>query len=232
MKTIGLIGGMSWESTVTYYQVINETVREKLGGLHSAKILMSSIDFAPLAEYQEAGDWESAGKLMAETALQLEKGGADFIVIGANTMHKSVPDIKSACALPLLHIAEATACELKKDNIRNVGLLGTRYTMCQDFYKGKLREEGLSVLIPEEDIGLVNDIIYDELCLGILKEDSKQALLTVIEKLKETGAEGVILGCTELGLLIKDGDTDLPLYDTTLIHARAAALKAMEDELS
>ena len=227
MKTIGIIGGMSWESTVTYYQVINETIREERGGLHSADILLYSIDFAPLAEMQERDDWDGAAELMCEAAKRLEAGGADFLLIGANTMHKAVPQVEKAVSIPLLHIAEATAAELKKDRIQRVGLLGTKYTLLQDFYTGKLKENGLEVLLPEE-VEEVNRIIYEELCLGVLKDSSKEELLQYCRELKEKGAQAVILGCTELGLLLKQGDSELPFYDTTLIHARQAALRSLE----
>ena len=227
MKTIGIIGGMSWESTVTYYQVINETIREERGGLHSADILLYSIDFAPLAEMQERDDWDGAAELMCEAAKRLEAGGADFLLIGANTMHKAVPQVEKAVSIPLLHIAEATAAELKKDRIQRVGLLGTKYTLLQDFYTGKLKENGLEVLLPEE-VEEVNRIIYEELCLGVLKDGSKEELLQYCRELKEKGAQAVILGCTELGLLLKQGDSELPFYDTTLIHARQAALRSLK----
>ena len=227
MKTIGIIGGMSWESTVTYYQVINETIREELGGLHSADILLYSIDFAPLAEMQERDDWDGAAQLMVEAARRLEAGGADFLLIGANTMHKAAPQVEKAVKIPLLHIAEATAAELKKDQVQRVGLLGTRYTLLQDFYTGKLKEEGLEVILPAE-VEEVNRIIYEELCVGVLKETSKEKLLQYCTELKEKGAEAVILGCTELGLLLKQGDSELPFYDTTLIHARQAALRSLK----
>ena len=227
MKTIGIIGGMSWESTVTYYQVINETIREERGGLHSADILLYSIDFAPLAEMQERDDWDGAAELMCEAAKRLEAGGADFLLIGANTMHKAVPQAEKVVSIPLLHIAEATAAELKKDRIQRVGLLGTKYTLLQDFYTGKLKENGLEVLLPEE-VEEVNRIIYEELCLGVLKDSSKEELLQYCRELKEKGAQAVILGCTELGLLLKQGDSELPFYDTTLIHARQAALRSLE----
>ncbi|MBR2801402.1 MAG: aspartate/glutamate racemase family protein [Erysipelotrichaceae bacterium] len=226
MKTIGIIGGMSWESTVTYYQVINETIREELGGLHSADILLYSIDFAPLAEMQERDDWDGAAQLMVDAARRLEAGGADFLLIGANTMHKAAPQVEKAVKIPLLHIAEATAEELKKDHIRKVGLLGTRYTLLQDFYTGKLKENGLQVILPEE-VEEVNRIIYEELCVGVLNDSSKEKLLQYCRELKEKGAEAVILGCTELGLLLKQGDSELPFYDTTLIHARQAALRSL-----
>lgn len=227
MKTIGLIGGMSWESTVTYYQVINETVKQHLGGLHSAKIIIHSIDFAPLAQKQEEDDWDSCAQMMVQAAQSLERAGADLIVIGANTMHKCVKQVEESCRLPVLHIADATLSVMKQDGIAKTALLGTKYTMCQDFYKQRIEQGGVEVIIPEKEIDTVNSIIYDELCAGIFKETSKQRLLEIITELKEQGAQGVILGCTELGLLVRQEDTDLPVYDTALIHAEQAALESL-----
>ena len=229
MKTIGLIGGMSWESTVTYYQVINETVKEKLGGLHSAKILLYSVDFAEIEEYQSQGEWEKSAEVLASAAQNLEKAGADFIVICTNTMHKVAPDIQKKISIPIVHIAEATASVLQSRGIRKVALLGTKYTMTQDFYKNKITETGIEVVIPDDDgVKLVNDVIYNELCLGILKDDSKAKFIDIISDLQKRGAEGVILGCTEIGLLIGQADVSLPVFDTTLIHAQKAALLATE----
>ena len=229
MKTIGLIGGMSWESTTSYYQIINETIKRELGGLHSAKILLYSVDFAEIEHYQAVGDWEKSGQLLADVAQRLEQAGADFIVICTNTMHKVAPQIQKKIAIPILHIAQATAQALVDDGIRKVGLLGTKYTMTQDFYKEKLLESGLEVLIPDQaGIADVNRIIYDELCLGDIRESSKQTYLTVIDDLKNAGAEAVILGCTEIGLLVKQSDIALPLYDTTVIHAEKAAKMGIE----
>ncbi len=227
MKTIGLIGGMSWESTVTYYQVINETVKQHLGGLHSAKIIIHSIDFAPLAQKQEEDDWDSCAQMMVQAAQSLERAGADLIVIGANTMHKCVKQVEESCSLPVLHIADATLSVMKQDGIAKTALLGTKYTMCQDFYKQRIEQGGVEVIIPEKEIDTVNSIIYDELCAGIFKEASKQRLLEIITELKEQGAQGVILGCTELGLLVRQEDTDLPVFDTALIHAEQAALESL-----
>ena len=228
MKTIGLIGGMSWESTVTYYQLINETVKKEQGGLHSGKILMYSVDFAEIEEYQARGDWDKSAEVLADVALRLEQAGADFIVICTNTMHKVVPQIKEKIHIPILHIAEATAEALKEAGITKVGLLGTKYTMTQDFYKEKLIAAGIEVVIPDSSgVETVNDVIYNELCLGIIKEESRQKFLKVIAQLGEQGAQGVILGCTEIGLLIKQADTDLPVFDTTLIHGTKAALLAV-----
>lgn len=228
MKTIGLIGGMSWESTVTYYQLINETVKRELGGLHSAKILLYSVDFAEIEEYQARGEWEKSAQVLAEVAQNLEKAGADFIVICTNTMHKVAPQITEKIGIPVLHIAEATAEALKEAGITKVGLLGTKYTMTQDFYKDKLIEAGIQVVIPDETgVETVNDVIYNELCLGIIKDESRQKFLEVITQLGRNGAQGVILGCTEIGLLVKQADTALPVFDTTHIHAIKAAMTAI-----
>lgn len=228
MKTIGLIGGMSWESTVTYYQLINEAVKQALGGLHSAKILLYSVDFAEIEEYQAKGLWAESAEVLAQAAENLEKAGADFLLICTNTMHKVAPQVQSRVSIPLIHIAEATAEALKAAGITTVGLLGTKYTMTQDFYKQKLIDAGISVVIPDEQgVELVNRVIYDELCLGIIKEDSRQQFVSVIEDLRSRGAQGVILGCTEIGLLISQADTALPVFDTTKIHAEAAAAYAL-----
>lgn len=228
MKTIGLIGGMSWESTVTYYQLINEAVKQALGGLHSAKILLYSVDFAEIEEYQAKGLWAESAEVLAQAAENLEKAGADFLLICTNTMHKVAPQVQSRVSIPLIHIAEATAEVLKQQDITTVGLLGTKYTMTQDFYKQKLIDAGISVVIPDEQgVALVNRVIYDELCLGIIKEDSRQQFVSVIEDLHSRGAQGVILGCTEIGLLISQADTALPVFDTTKIHAEAAAAYAL-----
>ena len=231
MKTIGLIGGMRWEITVTYYQLINETVKKELGGLHSAKILLYSVDFAEIEEYQAKGQWDKSGEILGQVAANLEQAGADFIVICTNTMHKVVPQIQKKIRIPVLHIAEATAEVLKEKGIDKVGLLGTKYTMTQNFYKNKLLDAGIEVVIPDAcDVETVNDVIYQELCLGVIREDSKQKFVQIIEKLREDGAQGVILGCTEIGLLIRQADTSLPVFDTTQIHAERAAIYAMEEE--
>ncbi|MDO5079043.1 aspartate/glutamate racemase family protein [Streptococcus minor] len=224
MKTIGLIGGMSWESTASYYQLINETIKEKLGGLHSAKILLYSVDFAEIERYQASGDWDKSAEVLSQIAQNLEQAGADFIVICTNTMHKVAPQIQKTISIPILHIAQATADALLENGIKKVGLLGTKYTMTQDFYKEKLFEAGLDVVIPDQaGVEEVNRIIYDELCLGQIEESSKQAYLAIIDDLKNAGAEAVILGCTEIGLLVQQEDTDVPLFDTTEIHAQKAA---------
>ena len=229
MKTIGLIGGMSWESTITYYQLINETIKQELGGLHSAKLLLYSVDFAEIEEYQAKGEWDKSAEVLAQIAEKLEKAGADYIVICTNTMHKVAPEIKKRISIPIIHIAEATADELLSKGITKVGLLGTKYTMTQDFYKSKLVEAGIEVVIPQNDgVELVNDIIYNELCLGIISEESKKKYLAIIEELEKNGAQGVILGCTEIGLLIQQKDTGLPVFDTTQIHATKAAMLAIE----
>ncbi|MBQ9593038.1 MAG: aspartate/glutamate racemase family protein [Lachnospiraceae bacterium] len=227
MKTIGLIGGMSWESTVTYYQVINEKVKELLGGLHSTKILLYSVDFEEIERYQAAGEWEKSAEVLADAAERLEGAGAELLLICTNTMHKVAPQVQDRIHIPLLHIAEATAAELKRDRIARVGLLGTKYTMTQEFYRRKVEEAGIEVLIPEEkDVETVNRVIYEELCLGILREESREEYRRVIRELAARGAQGVILGCTEIGLLVGPQDSPVPVYDTTLIHAQAAALLA------
>lgn len=229
MKTIGMIGGMSWESTVTYYQVINETVKEKLGGFHSAKCLLYSVDFHEIEECQNRGDWERSADILAEAAASLEKGGADFIVICTNTMHKVAGRIQERISIPILHIAEVTADELLNQEIETVALLGTKYTMEQDFYKERLTGRGIRVIVPESaEREFINHVIYDELCLGTVSDESRREFLRIIGGLVRKGARGVILGCTEIGLLVSQKDTDVPLYDTTLIHGRRAALHALE----
>ncbi len=229
MKTIGIIGGMSWESTVTYYQIMNETVKQELGGLHSAKILLYSVDFSEIERCQAEGDWEKSGDILASAAESLEKAGADFLVIATNTMHKVTPQIQKRIHIPIVHIAEVTAEELKQNHITTVALLGTKYTMTQEFYKEKLENAGITVLIPEaREIEAVNSIIYDELCLGSILKASKERYLQIIEGLKNRGAQGVILGCTEIGLLIRQEDTELPVFDTTKIHAVKAAKLSLE----
>ena len=228
MKTIGLLGGMSWESTVTYYQVINETIKEKLGGLHSAKILLYSLDFEEIERCQSSGDWEKSAAILRDAAQHLEAAGADFIVICTNTMHKVAEEIKAGLSIPLLHIAEATAHKLTEAGITRAGLLGTSYTMTESFYKDVIRKAGIDVLTPEgEAIKTVNSIIFNELCVGIIREESKQVLLKIIQQLQNNGAQGVILGCTELGLIIRSEDLERPVFDTALIHAREAALAAL-----
>ncbi|MBQ3404076.1 MAG: aspartate/glutamate racemase family protein [Oscillospiraceae bacterium] len=228
MKTIGLLGGMSWESTVTYYQVINETVKNALGGLHSAKILLYSVEFDEIERCQSSGRWDKSAEILSDAAKRLETAGADFIVICTNTMHKVAPEIEDSISVPLLHIAQVTAKRLKAAGISTVGLLGSKYTMTQDFYVDVLVREGIEVLVPEGDeIDRVNSIIFDELCVGVISGESRQVLLDAIDRLSARGAQGVILGCTELGLLVKSGDTELPVFDTALIHAEEAALEAL-----
>ena len=225
LKTIGLIGGMSWESTVTYYKIINETVKEKLGGLHSAKCILYSIDFQEIEECQANGNWEKSGEILGEAANNLEKAGADFIVICTNTMHKVINQIKEKISIPILHIAEMTAENILEKGLKNIALLGTKYTMEQDFYKSKLIEKEINVIIPDKnDIEIINKVIYDELCLGTINSNSKKKFLEIVDKLRSKGAEGIILGCTEIGLLIKNEDTDVPLFDTAVIHAEEAAI--------
>ena len=233
MKTIGLIGGMSWESTVTYYEIINRTIKEKLGGLHSGKIVLFSVDFQEIEECQAKGEWDKSAEILTEAAQNLEKAGADFIVICTNTMHKIAPDIQEKISIPILHIAEATADELDKKNIKKVALLGTKYTMEQDFYKERLVQSGLQVLIPEEpQREMINRVIFDELCLGTISSESRAGFLAIIRGLGQKGAEGVILGCTEIGLLIRQEDTDIPLFDTTVIHARKAAMASISGHVT
>ncbi|WP_163880954.1 aspartate/glutamate racemase family protein [Paenibacillus favisporus] len=220
MKVIGLIGGMSWESSALYYRMINEEVRSRLGGLHSAKCLLYSVDFEEIERYQAEGAWEKAGEVLGQTARTLEKGGADFIVICTNTMHKVVDDIQSQIQIPILHIADATAAQIKESQVRTVGLLGTKYTMEQDFYKSRLELNGIQVIVPDrDDREAVNKIIYEELCLGKIHQESRDYYKKVIQGLIESGAEGIILGCTEIGLLVKPEDAEVPLFDTTYIHA-------------
>ena len=232
MKTIGLIGGMSWESTVTYYCLINEAVKEKMGGLHSAKILLYSVDFAEIEEYQAKGEWDKSAEVLAQAAVSLEKAGADFIVICTNTMHKVVPQIQKQIRIPIIHIAQAAASVLKEQGICRVGLLGTKYTMTQEFYKSKLIEAGIEVLIPNDtDIEIVYNIIYGELCLGMIREESRKEYIRIIDQMMADGAQGVILGCTEIGLLIKQEHTELPVFDTTQIHAAKAAELSMDSNM-
>ncbi|EAQ63661.1 hypothetical protein MED121_00595 [Marinomonas sp. MED121] len=230
MKTIGLIGGMSWESSATYYREINQTVKQELGGLHSAKICLMSVDFAEIALCQEKGDWDKAAKILTNAAKSLEKAGVDFILIGTNTMHKVANQIKANINVPLLHIAHATGERLIADKIEKVALLGTAFTMEQAFYKDTLSKAfGLEVLVPQAgDAQIIHNIIYQELCLGKCLEESKKAYLDIISRLVEEGAQGVILGCTEIGLLIQQSDLNIPVYDTCLIHAKAAVTLALE----
>jgi aspartate racemase len=229
MKCIGLLGGMSWESTVSYYQALNRGVRARLGGLHSARVLINSVDFAEIERLQHAGDWPATARLLAAAARDLQAGGADFLLIGTNTMHKVAPEIEAAIDIPLLHIADATARRLQAGGIQRVGLLGTRFTMEQDFYKGRLQDQfGLTVLVPgEAQRERVHRIIYDELCLGQIRASSRVEYLAIIAELVEAGAQAVILGCTEIALLVGDAEAAVPLYDTTAIHAEAAVSLAL-----
>lgn len=224
MKTIGLLGGMSWESTLGYYRAINKGIQETLGGLHSAKIVMYSVDFEPIEKLQHAGDWEGTAKILSEAAQSIQAAGADFLLICTNTMHKVAPEIEAAIQIPLLHIADATAEILVNEGIKSVGLLGTAFTMEQAFYKGRLiNNYGLKVLVPnEDDRQIVHKIIYQELCLGKIESGSKAEYLRIIDALAAQGAEAVILGCTEIGMLVNQADTSVRLLDTTAIHAEKA----------
>ena len=229
MKTIGLIGGMSWESTVTYYTQINQLISKELGGLHSAKLLLASVDFAEIESCQSANEWEKSGELLLAEALKLEMAGADFLVICTNTMHKVYDQIKENCHIPIIHIADATIDKLEENKLKKIGLLGTKYTMEQDFYKKRLTDAQIEVLIPQEaDRKAVNDIIFNELVLGDIKQTSKETYLHIIEKMIGEGVEGLILGCTEIGLLIKQSDVAVPVFDTTLIHSQKAVEIALE----
>lgn len=229
MKTIGLIGGMSWESTTEYYQIINNTVKNELGGLHSAKCILYSVDFQEIEECQSSGNWDKSAQILSQAAVSLEKAGADFILICTNTMHKVADQIQKNIHIPILHIADVTADELEKNNIQKVALLGTKYTMEQDFYKKKLLDRGIDVLIPDAEARqFINNVIYNELCLSIIFEQSKKRYLEIIGELAKSGAQGAILGCTEIGLLVKQSDTSIPLFDTTYLHAHRAALDSIK----
>lgn len=229
MKTIGLIGGMSWESTAKYYQLINQEVKKQLGGLHSAKCILYSVDFAETQRFQAEGEWEKAGRLLGDAALSLEKAGADFIIICTNTMHKVIAFIKEKISIPVLHIADATANQILKSDVRTIGLLGTKYTMEQDFYRTRIESNGIKVLVPNsEDREKINRVIFEELCLGDIQQSSRESYQKVIQKLVDDGAEGIILGCTEIGLLVGPEDAEVLLFDTTEIHALEAVKKALE----
>ena len=229
MKIIGLIGGMSWESTVTYYQQINEAIKAQLGGLHSAKLVLYSVDFHEIERLQHAGDWDAAGTLLADAARALESAGADFLVLCTNTMHKVAPAIEAAVRIPLLHIADPTGEAIKRAGLSCVGLLGTRFTMEQAFYRDRLRERhGLTVVIPgDDDRDIVHRVIYEELCLGQIKPESRDEYRRIIAALVSQGAEGIILGCTEILLLVGQADADVPLFDTAALHAQHAAKRAL-----
>jgi aspartate racemase len=230
MKVIGLIGGMSWESTVEYYRLINESVKERLGGLHSAKCVLYSVDFAEVEALQRRGKWSEAAQLLAVAAQNVEKAGADLVLICTNTMHKLADTVQAGIGIPLLHIADATAEKVNQAGIRRVGLLGTRFTMEEDFYRGRLTAQfGLEVIIPDaKDRETVHRIIYEELCLGTSRPESKAQVAGIMSRLVEMGAEGIILGCTELGLLIGAEDSRVPLFDTTRAHALAAVEQALK----
>ena len=233
MKTIGMIGGMSWESSIEYYRIINETVRTELGGLHSAKSIMVSVEFAEIEALQHQDRWDEAAQILIAAAHSLESGGAAFAIICTNTMHKLYDKIQKSVRIPLLHIADATAQLIKAQGIQKIALLGTRFTMEENFYKERLIENyGLDVIIPgAQDREIVHRIIYDELCAGIVQLDSKQKYADIIRRLAKEGAAGIILGCTEIGLLVKQEDSPVPLFDTTEIHARAAVKYALVDEM-
>jgi aspartate racemase len=232
MKTIGMIGGMSWESSIEYYRIVNQTVREKLGGLHSAKSIMVSVEFAEIEALQHQDRWDELAAIMIEAALSLERGGADFVIICTNTMHKLYDEVQNNIKIPMLNIADATAEKIKAEGIDKIALLGTRFTMEEDFYKGRLVDKyGLDVIMPSSaQREIVHRVIYDELCAGIIKPDSKQKYAEIIQGLAAEGAGGIILGCTEIGLLVKQADSPVPLFDTTEIHARAAVYYALAGE--
>jgi aspartate racemase len=228
VKTIGLLGGMSWESTALYYRLINEGIKARLGGLHSARIAMVSVDFQEIESMQHRGDWDGAANALIDAARSIEAAGADFLLICTNTMHKVADQVESAINIPLLHLADATALAIKQQGISTVGLLGTAFTMQQDFYKGRLAHHNLDVLVPKDtDIEQVHRIIYEELCLGVVKPESRQVYLGVMDNLRNQGAQAIIEGCTEIVLLVQQQHTDIPLFDTTAIHAQAAVEHAL-----
>ncbi|EKO3406405.1 aspartate/glutamate racemase family protein [Vibrio fluvialis] len=229
MKTIGMIGGMSWESTLSYYKAINEGIKAALGGLNSAQICLYSVNFEPIEKLQHEGKWDETAQLLVQAAKAVEAGGADFLLICTNTMHKVAPEIEAQISIPILHIADATAKQLQQDGIERVGLLGTRFTMEQEFYKGRLQQQfGIDVLIPDaEQRQQVHRVIYEELCLGTIRPESRAQYVEIVEDLHRRGAQAVILGCTEIALLIQQHDTDVPLYDTTKIHAEQAVQLAL-----
>ncbi len=231
MKTIGLLGGMSWESSAGYYRAINEGVKRSLGGLHSAKIVMFSVDFEPIEQLQRADDWKGAAAVLIEAAKSIEAAGADFLLIATNTMHKVAAEIEAALSIPLLHIADATAEVLVQEKIKTVGLIGTAFTMEQDFYTGRLNDKyGIDVLVPnQDDRKIIHDVIYQELCLGQIVAHSKSEYLRIIDALADQGAEAVVLGCTEIGMLVVQSDTQVKLIDTTAIHAQKAVECALEE---
>jgi aspartate racemase len=228
MKTIGLIGGMSWESTQLYYRLINQKVRDELGGLHSARLVLYSVDFAEIEALQHQGDWQATAQILGSAGRALESAGADFLVLCTNTMHKVAPQIVRSVNIPLLHIADATASVLKKDGITCVGLLGTRFTMEESFYCDRLRKHDIQIVVPDaHQREGIHTVIYSELCRGHIKPESKAFYLEVVTSLATRGAQGVILGCTEIGLLVQGSDTEIQLYDTTEIHAHQAVQLAL-----
>lgn len=228
MKTTGMLGGMSWESTQTYYRLLNEGIRRELGGLHSARIILNSLDFAEIESLQHQGDWDRTGELLADAAVSVQSAGADFLMICTNTMHKVAPAVEEAIDIPLLHIADATANQLSRDGVDRVGLLGTRFTMEQAFYRDRIQSHGIEVSVPAEgERAEVHRVIYDELCRGIVSAESRQAYVDVVSGLADDGAQAVILGCTEIGLLLRPEDTDIRLYDTTALHAEEAVAYAL-----
>jgi len=229
MKTIGLLGGMSWESTALYYQWINEIVKQRLGGLHSARIVMVSVDFQEIEDLQHTDQWDEAGEVLSKASLQVEAAGADFLLICTNTMHKVASQVENAVGIPLLHIADATAEAIKKKGMTSIGLLGTNFTMEQDFYAGRLGDKhGLKVLVPgKEDRDIVHRVIYEELVLGVVRDESRSEYLRIMDDLHSRGAQGVIEGCTEIVMLVQQEHTSIPLFDTTVIHARSAVDMAL-----
>ncbi|MEZ3498330.1 aspartate/glutamate racemase family protein [Pantoea sp. KPR_PJ] len=229
MKTIGLLGGMSWESTALYYRILNEEIKAALGGLHSARIVLYSVDFAEIEKLQSDGRWDEAGVQLAQAARALVRAGADFLVLATNTMHKVAPHIQQAVDIPLLHIADATAERIRDNGLKKVGLLATRFTMEEAFYRGRLTEEyGLEVVTPDQtDRALVHQVIYQELCQGKVNAASREKFRHIMAKLTEQGAEGIILGCTEITMLVSAQDASVPLFDTTLIHAQRAVRQAL-----
>lgn len=229
MKTIGIIGGMSWESTAEYYKQLNEGVKQHKGGLHSAKIILNSVDFAQVEQWQRSGEWGKCASLLCDAAQSIEKAGADFLMIGTNTMHKVAEQVEESVSIPLIHIADATGAELVKQGITKVGLMGTAFTMEQEFYKQRLTDKfGIEVIVPNGvQRKLVHDVIYNELCMGVISRRSKDDFHTIIRELTMNGAEGVILGCTEIGLLVSQDETETPLFDTVALHTQAAVIEAL-----
>ena len=228
MRTIGLIGGMSWESTAIYYRLANELVRDRLGGLHSARVVMTSVDFAEVEELQASGQWDRAGELLAAEAARLEAAGADFLLLCTNTMHKVAGAIEKSASIPLLHLGDVTADAVRSAGLDTIGLLGTAFTMSQDFYRGRLESHGLQVLVPDDDDqDLVHRVIYDELCQGVVLDESRRAYVDIVDRLVARGAQGIVLGCTEIELLIEEGDLAVPSFPTTRLHVEAAVDHAL-----